>query len=127
MNVLVIGGAGYIGSHCVRQLIEAGHNPVVLDNLVYGHKGALLPSVKFYCGNLDDPVLVGKILDDEKIDLILSQQCLRSRFFGGDNAESWSQKIRILLHLRDIRNPRKIAAGGRYAPASNKSLRADQT
>ncbi len=71
MNVLVIGGAGYIGSHCVRQLIEAGHNPVVLDNLVYGHKGALLPSVKFYCGNLDDPVLVGKILDDEKIDLVM--------------------------------------------------------
>ena len=47
MNVLVIGGAGYIGSHCVRQLIAAGHKPVVLDNLVYGHKGALLPSVKF--------------------------------------------------------------------------------
>ena len=42
MNVLVIGGAGYIGSHCVRQLIAAGHKPVVLDNLVYGHKGALL-------------------------------------------------------------------------------------
>ena len=41
MNVLVIGGAGYIGSHCVRQLIEAGHNPIVLDNLVYGHRAAL--------------------------------------------------------------------------------------
>ena len=41
MNVLVIGGAGYIGSHCVRQLIEAGHRPVVLDNLVYGHRAAL--------------------------------------------------------------------------------------
>ena len=54
MKVLVIGGAGYIGSHCVRQLIEAGHTPVVLDNLVYGHKGALLPSVKFYLGNLED-------------------------------------------------------------------------
>ncbi len=71
MNVLVIGGAGYIGSHCVRQLIEAGHTPVVLDNLVYGHKGALLPSVKFYKGNLEDQALVGKILDDEKIDLVM--------------------------------------------------------
>ena len=34
MKVLVVGGAGYIGSHCVRQLRDAGHNPVVLDNLV---------------------------------------------------------------------------------------------
>lgn len=71
MKVLVIGGAGYIGSHCVRQLIEAGHTPVVLDNLVYGHKGALLPSVKFYQGNLEDQSLVGKILDDEKIELVM--------------------------------------------------------
>ncbi len=71
MNVLVIGGAGYIGSHCVRQLIQAGHRPVVLDNLVYGHRGALLPSVKFYLGNLEDKKLVGEILDAEKIDIVM--------------------------------------------------------
>ena len=71
MNVLVIGGTGYIGSHCVRQLIAAGHKPVVLDNLVYGHKGALLPSVKFYLGNLEDKKLVGEILDNEKIDIVM--------------------------------------------------------
>jgi len=41
MNVLVVGGAGYIGSHCVRQLAAAGHRPVVLDNLVYGHRPAV--------------------------------------------------------------------------------------
>ena len=71
MNVLVIGGAGYIGSHCVRQLIQAGHKPVVLDNLVYGHTGALLPEVKFYNGNLEDKKLVGEILDSEKIDIVM--------------------------------------------------------
>ncbi len=71
MNVLVIGGAGYIGSHCVRQLINAGHRPVVLDNLVYGHRGALLPSVKFYLGNLEDKKLVGEILVAEKIDIVM--------------------------------------------------------
>ena len=71
MNVLVIGGAGYIGSHCVRQLIAAGHNPVVLDNLVYGHKAALLPSVKFYRGDLADGEFVGNVLDKEKIDLVM--------------------------------------------------------
>ena len=71
MNVLVIGGAGYIGSHCVRQLIQAGHKPIVLDNLVYGHTGALLPSVKFYRGNLEDKKFVGDILDKEKIDIVM--------------------------------------------------------
>jgi UDP-glucose 4-epimerase len=54
MNVLVIGGAGYIGSHCVRQLQQAGHRPVVLDNLVYGHREAVAPDVAFHEGDLGD-------------------------------------------------------------------------
>ncbi len=41
MNVLVTGGAGYIGSHAVKQLREAGHHVVVLDNLERGHRAAL--------------------------------------------------------------------------------------
>jgi len=71
MNVLVVGGAGYIGSHCVRQLIAAGHRPVVLDNLVFGHPGALAPTVKLYRDNLGDEAAVGKILREEKIDVVM--------------------------------------------------------
>jgi UDP-glucose 4-epimerase len=71
MNVLVVGGAGYIGSHCVRQLIAAGHRPVVLDSLVYGHRGALAPGVAFFQGDLGDEATVGRILRDEKIDLVM--------------------------------------------------------
>ncbi|WP_309381786.1 UDP-glucose 4-epimerase GalE [Cerasicoccus frondis] len=71
MKVLVVGGAGYIGSHCVRQLIAAGHKPVVLDNLVYGHKGALTPEVPFYEGDLGDKAFVGKVLKDESIELVM--------------------------------------------------------
>ncbi len=71
MNVLVVGGAGYIGSHCVRQLIAAGHKPVVLDNLVYGHRAALAKGVPFYEANLGDEAAVGKILRDEKIELVM--------------------------------------------------------
>ena len=37
-NILVTGGAGYIGSHAIRELQNAGFEPVVLDNLVYGHR-----------------------------------------------------------------------------------------
>ena len=71
MNVLVVGGAGYIGSHCVRQLIASGHRPVVLDNLVFGHRPAVASTVPFHDVNLGDETAVGKILVDEKIDVVM--------------------------------------------------------
>ena len=71
MNVLVIGGAGYIGSHCVRQLQEAGHRPVVIDNLVLGHKKAVAPEVAFHKCDLGDKPAVLRILKDESIDLVM--------------------------------------------------------
>jgi UDP-glucose 4-epimerase len=71
MNVLVVGGAGYIGSHCVRQLIAAGHRPVVLDNLVYGHRAAVAPGVAFHELNLGDEAAVEALLRAEKIDLVM--------------------------------------------------------
>ncbi len=71
MNVLVVGGAGYIGSHCVRQLMVAGHRPVVLDNLVYGHRDAVPSDVTVHTVNLGNEKEVGKILRREKIDLVM--------------------------------------------------------
>ncbi len=71
MNVLVVGGAGYIGSHCVRQLIAAGHRPVVIDNLVYGHRKAVAPEIPLHEVNLGDEAAVGRILRDEKIDIVM--------------------------------------------------------
>ena len=54
MKVLVVGGAGYIGSHCVKQLVAAGHEPIVVDNLVYGHRAAVAPSIRLHDINLGD-------------------------------------------------------------------------
>ena len=71
MNVLVVGGAGYIGSHCVRQLLAAGHRPVVLDNLVYGHRGALAPGVAFHQLDLGDEAGVARVLRAEQIELVM--------------------------------------------------------
>lgn len=71
MNVLVVGGAGYIGSHCVRQLVAAGHNPVVLDNLIFGHRAAVPKNITFYPTNLGNESEVGRILRKEKIDLVM--------------------------------------------------------
>lgn len=71
MNVLVIGGAGYIGSHCVRQLALAGHSPVVLDSLVFGHRKAVAPEIPLIVGDLGDEALVGSILREHKIDVVM--------------------------------------------------------
>ncbi|HVW20358.1 MAG TPA: UDP-glucose 4-epimerase GalE [Opitutaceae bacterium] len=71
MNVLVVGGAGYIGSHCVRQLAAAGHRPVVADNLVYGHRSAVGPQVPLYTADLADEAAIGKILREERIELVM--------------------------------------------------------
>ena len=71
MKVLVTGGAGYIGSHCVRQLIAAGHEPVVLDNLVYGHRASVPAGVKFLHASLGDPVALERIFATHQFDLVM--------------------------------------------------------
>ena len=71
MKVLVVGGAGYIGSHCVRQLQRAGHEPVVLDSLVFGHRAAIADEVKFYQGDLGDAALLASIFSEEKIEIVM--------------------------------------------------------
>ncbi len=70
MNVLVIGGAGYIGSHMVRTLDRVGHSIVVLDNLSTGHQEAVTTGV-FIRGEMSDPSLVAQILGDHKIDAVM--------------------------------------------------------
>jgi UDP-glucose 4-epimerase len=55
----------------VRQLAAAGHRPVVLDNLVYGHRRAVAPSVPFYEGDLGDEATVREVLTKEQIGLVM--------------------------------------------------------
>jgi len=71
MNVLVVGGAGYIGSHCVRQLAAAGHRRSCWTNLVYGHRAAVAPGVPFHEADLGDEAAVGRILRSEKIEVVM--------------------------------------------------------
>ena len=72
MKVLVTGGAGYIGSHTVRQLVKAGHDVTVLDDLSYGHREAIVdPEVKFVRGNLGDPSVVYPLLMGAGFDAVI--------------------------------------------------------
>ncbi len=62
MKLLVTGGAGYIGSHTAHQLVEAGHEVVVLDNFYSGHRWAIPDSAKLIEGDIGDSELLGKAL-----------------------------------------------------------------
>src|SRR5690554_3295468 len=70
MNILLTGGAGYIGSHVVKKLAEAGHNVIVIDNLVKGHKEAVLDG-KFVEGDLADTGLLNKLMKEEEIEGVI--------------------------------------------------------
>ena len=72
MKILVLGGAGYIGSHTVYELIKAGDQVVIVDNLETGYKEAVHPEAAFYQGDLRDRAFVDSVLDKESdIDAVI--------------------------------------------------------
>ena len=71
MTVLVTGGAGYIGSHMVWQLLDAGEKIVVLDNLSTGYRWAVPQQVRLHVGDIADPDLVANIIDEHDVDAII--------------------------------------------------------
>src|SRR6476620_8571911 len=71
MTVLVTGGAGYIGSHMVWELLDAGESVVVLDRLSTGFEWAVAPEAKLVVGDVADKELVGSIIRDNHVDAII--------------------------------------------------------
>ena len=73
LNILVTGGAGFIGSHTSRSLQNKGFNPIILDNLVYGHEYVRekLNDVIFIKGDIGDKILLQKIFKDFSIKAII--------------------------------------------------------
>lgn len=71
MNVLVTGGAGYIGSHAVRRLIDAGHAVVVVDNLSRGHRAAVHPKAVFHQIDVNDKSRLVEIFRTHRIECVM--------------------------------------------------------
>ncbi|MCH4008101.1 UDP-glucose 4-epimerase GalE [Companilactobacillus sp.] len=67
MSILVLGGAGYIGSHTVDHLCQMDYQVVVADNLATGHKTAINPKAKFYQGDVRDKSFLNEIFQKEDI------------------------------------------------------------
>lgn len=71
MSILVLGGAGYIGSHAVDQLINKGYEVIVVDNLLTGHKAAVHPDAHFYEGDIRDKTFLKSVFEKETIEGVL--------------------------------------------------------
>ena len=71
MSILVLGGAGYIGSHTVYELIDRGEDVVVVDNLQTGFKAAVHPKARFYEGDIRDKAFLDDLFTKEKIDGVI--------------------------------------------------------
>ena len=71
MRILVLGGAGYIGSHTALELVKAGNEVVIADNLVTGYRKAIPKGAKFYEGDLRDFDFLNKLFQQEKIDAVI--------------------------------------------------------
>ncbi|MCE9644633.1 MAG: UDP-glucose 4-epimerase GalE [Chloroflexi bacterium] len=71
MNILVTGGAGYIGSATAEALIHAGHSVTVFDSLVTGHRAAVPQGAEFVHANLDDTHALAEVLNNRRIEAVL--------------------------------------------------------
>lgn len=71
MRILVTGGAGYVGSHCLRALCDAGHDTVVYDNLLNGHRQAVDSRSRLVEGDLADAILLDRILGEGDFEAVL--------------------------------------------------------
>ncbi len=101
MKILVTGGAGYIGSHAVRQLKKAGHRVVVLDNLVYGHREFVLRE-ELVVGDLEDRNLIERLFTEHVFDGVMH---FAAYAHVGESVENplkyYRNNVACTLHLLD--------------------------
>ena len=95
MNVLVTGGAGFIGSHIADALTAAGHRVVIVDTLRTGHRTNVPAEATLYEVDIRDKDALDKIFVDEKIEAVSHQAALAShhRYVGCDHETARLAKI----------------------------------
>jgi UDP-glucose 4-epimerase len=71
MNICVIGGAGYIGSHAVKLLVQKGHQVTCIDNLSNGHRAAVDPNAAFFVADLANTFQIINIFQKQKVEAVM--------------------------------------------------------
>lgn len=71
MKIMVCGGAGYIGSHTVKELLDRNYEVIVVDNLVTGHKGAVDSRAPLFVGDLTDEAFMEKVFQENEISAVI--------------------------------------------------------
>lgn len=112
MSVLVLGGAGYIGSHTVDRLVDQGQDVVVVDSLVTGHRAAVNDQAKFYEGDLADQAFMRKVFtENPEIDAVihfaaysLVAESMKKPLKYFDNNTAGMIKLLEVMNEFDIKN-----------------------
>lgn len=112
MSVLVLGGAGYIGSHTVDRLVDQGQDIVVVDSLVTGHRAAINDKAKFYQGDLADQDFMRKVFtENPEIDAVihfaaysLVAESMKKPLKYFDNNTAGMIKLLEVMNEFDIKN-----------------------
>lgn len=112
MRVLVVGGAGYIGSHTVYELIKDGQEVVILDNLSSGYMDLVHPKAKFYKGDIRHKEDIINVFKQEKIDVVMH---FAAKIIVPESVEipleyyyNNVEGVRILLEVMNEFNVKKI-------------------
>ena len=111
MKILVTGGAGFIGSVVVKELISANHSVVVVDNLSKGRKDLLSKESLFYEGDISDKKLLGEIFSKHSFDAVIHLAAAKDAGESMVNLTPYTQNISnlcVLLEVMDSFNCKKI-------------------
>lgn len=133
--ILVCGGAGYIGSHTVFELIDKGEEVIIVDNLQTGHKDAIHPKAKFYNGDIRDRNFLDKVFSENTIEAVIH---FAANSLVGESMENplkyYDNNVygtQVLLETMNKHNVRKIVFSSTAAvygePESIPILETDKT
>tara|TARA_B100001540_G_scaffold96813_1_gene87186 strand:- start:99 stop:1073 length:975 start_codon:yes stop_codon:yes gene_type:complete len=132
MNILLTGGAGYIGSHTALSLIDKGHSVTVIDNLITGNKTLIPAKAKHYNFDIADENSIQKILKENKFDIVMHFAGLTRVDESVKYPEKYQlynfEKSKIFFSLCIKNNLKKIifsSSAGVYGNSNSNSLTED--
>ena len=111
LNILVTGGAGYIGSHAVRALVRAGHKVVVVDNLSKGHADAVDKGAKLVVADLADEAALKRLFAGGRFDAVMH--------FAGSIEVGLSMKEPAFFMKNNVMNGMNLLEAMRFAGVRN--------